>query len=233
MGKVVRALSVSKDFMPITRGHLKYASELIGTDKLGWFEDGSTMFTEIVLFDASKYSVEDMEELYKPYYQNSRCEDNQWISKYIHLHGWDVQMIFDLDNPSIHGVLNEVYANKNCLVVEYMESAWIPVEGKVGNGVVDLGYSEEFDNLVSEIWVDESRLSERTILCETLPEWRWGDVHSYFHYATNGDKNSGYITVDEQGAVISDDSISRMQSELAKQASKNIRKEAPWILGDI
>lgn len=121
MGTIIEVLSIAKTSTPITRGHLSYASEVIGTSQLGWFEDKGAS-KDLVLFDATKYSITEMQELYRPYYQNEYFKENEWISTYRFNYGWKEEMIFDISNPTVSGVVDDIEEGKNYLVVQNMGS---------------------------------------------------------------------------------------------------------------
>lgn len=195
MGRVVKLLSIHKDYGVLTRAHMMYAREYLGTDRVGWFEEDLYNTHAIVFFDANQYTIEQAEGIYAPYRQMDDSKETKWVHQYQAMFGWEIEMIFDLDNPTVSGVLDEVNPDKNCLVIEYMDTQWIPIGGRIGNGIL------EVEDDTTHIWREHDQIPMRKHLMAVLPDWQWGDVETVFWYQSNGNKDEGYVYIDERGRV--------------------------------
>lgn len=187
MNDSIKMFNVHMDVGTIRRGHIHEAKRHINSDNLGWFSEGLYNTHSINFYDANKYSIEEILEIYKPYYMMDESEETEWVQDYQAEHGWGDHMIFDLDNPTATGVLKEVDVSKRCLEIMYTDSRFIPdYEGEF----YDMDdYMKEDD---MDIWRGDEPLLQ-AVHSANLPEFMWADIAPQFYSHSNGNKEHGIV----------------------------------------
>lgn len=187
MNDLIKIYSVHEDYSTIRRGHMHFAIQYIGSSNLGWFQEDQYNTNSINFYDANKFSLKEIKEIYQPFYIMGDDDDSDWKHDYAAEHGWGDVMIFDLDQFEIAGILEKVDLNKRCLEITYHDSQVIPdYKGEFQ----DIGdYMEEDD---ASIWTQGEPLIQ-AIRAAELPEFMWADVAPQFFPYCNGDRKDGIV----------------------------------------